>query len=85
MNLYEIYLFSNRQERQGRQGHVSFVVGTSVEEAWHTAAKSIPRIWQSCGIREAQLSELNRRITFLRSEVSECESILKTLSEIRNN
>jgi len=80
MRIYEIYTYTDRQAQQGRQGHVAFVSGNTEREAWHSAASSIPRVWMNCGIRECTAEEVIRRLSFLKSEIKECQKILDAFS-----
>jgi hypothetical protein len=81
MKVYEIFTFLDRRERSGRQGHVAFVLGESETEAWHSAAKSIPRLWQNCGIREVTKDSVKQRLNFLNSELKECSDILHVIGD----
>jgi hypothetical protein len=82
MKVYEIYTFIDRQERIGRQGHVAFICGENETDAWHNAAKSIPRIWQNCGIRETTVDSVRKRLQFLNFELKECSDILGILDKV---
>jgi len=80
LKIFELYQYRDPRARYKTYGsHVDYTVAKSMNEAEDLFSKAYPNWWKAMGVKEADVTDVQKKLEFLEEQVATCRIVLHAL------